>query len=69
MVYAQPGICLRKWDAQNSLGFWDTNRLSNLGQTTKLRDSQQKKKDNLPNCRLCCSDWLQGKTEGKRKER
>ena len=28
-----------------------------------------KKKENLPNRRLCYSGWPQGKTEGKRKER
>ena len=26
MVYAQTKICPREWDAQNSLGFWNTNR-------------------------------------------
>ena len=25
MVYAQPRICPREWDAQTLLGFWDTN--------------------------------------------
>ena len=44
MVYAQPRICPRKWEIQNSLGFWDTNESSNLGQTTRLSDSQQKKR-------------------------
>ena len=34
-------ICPRKWDAQNSLGFWNTNGSSNLDQTTRPRDSQQ----------------------------
>ena len=34
----------RKWDAQNSLGFWDTNGSLNPTQTTKPGDSQQKKK-------------------------
>ena len=33
-----------KWDAQTFLGFWDTNRSSNLGRMTKPSDSQQKKK-------------------------
>ena len=42
MVYAQPRICSRKWDAQNSLGFWKPNGLSNLGQTNRPSDSQQK---------------------------
>ena len=29
MVYAQPRIHPGKWDAQISLGFWDTNRTPN----------------------------------------
>ena len=33
--YAQPRISPGEWDAQTSLGFWDTNRSPNL-------DSQQK---------------------------
>ena len=37
-------MCLRKWDAENSLGFFDTNRSSNLGQTTRSSDSHKKKK-------------------------
>ena len=44
MVNVQPRIPSRKGDAQNSLGFWDTNRSPNLGQTTKPSDSQQKKR-------------------------
>ena len=36
MVYAQPRIRPWKWDAQNSLGFWDKNGSSNLGQTINL---------------------------------
>ena len=41
MVHAQrPG----KLEAQTSLGFWDTNASLNLGQTTRPRDSQQKKR-------------------------
>ena len=42
MVCARPRISLRKWDAQNSLGFCDTNGLSNLGQTTRHGDRHQK---------------------------
>ena len=38
MVHAQARICLGEWDAQSSLGFLDTN-----GQTTRPRDSQQKR--------------------------
>ena len=37
-------MCLGKWDRQTSLGFWDTNRLSNLGQTTRPCDCQQIKR-------------------------
>ena len=44
MVYTQPGIRSRKWDAQNSLWYWDTNGSCNLGQTTSPSDSQKKKK-------------------------
>ena len=44
MAYEQPRFRPRKWDAKNSLGFWDTNGLSYLGRTTRARDSQQKKK-------------------------
>ena len=44
MVYAQPRIRPRELDAHCSLGFWDTNRLLNLGQTTSPNDSQQQQK-------------------------
>ena len=69
MVYAQSKIYPRKWDAQTPLGFCDINGFSNLGQTTRLRDGQKKKKngENPLNNELCCSDWPQSKTEGKRK--
>ena len=57
MVHAQP----RKWDEQNSLGFWDTNGSSNLGQTTKPSNSQKKKKgkkkENLSNRELWRPGW------------
>ena len=36
MVFAQPIICPGEWDAQNPLGFWDTNGSPNLGQTQNL---------------------------------
>ena len=45
MVYAQTRIRPTQWDAQSSLGFWDTNGSSNLGQTTKPWDSQLQKKE------------------------
>ena len=44
MVYPQTRICPGKWDAQNSLGFWDPNRSPNPDQKTKPSDSQKKKK-------------------------
>ena len=43
VVYGQLKICPGEWDSHNSLGFWDMNRPSNLRQTIKHRDSQQKK--------------------------
>ena len=45
MVYSLPRIRPRKWDAENSVGFWDTNGSSNLGQATRPRDSQQQKRE------------------------
>ena len=44
MVCTQPRIRPEKWDAQNSLGWGNTNGSSNLGQTTRPSDSQQKDK-------------------------
>ena len=44
MVYAQPRIRLGEWDAQTSLGFWDTNGSPNLGQMTRPSDNQQLQK-------------------------
>ena len=44
MVYAKTRICPIKWDAQNSLGFWKTNRTFNLGYATRPSDSEQKKR-------------------------
>ena len=44
MVYAQSRICPGEWYTQTPLGFWDTNRSPNLGQTTRLYNNQQKKK-------------------------
>ena len=41
MVYVQTKIKQRKSDAQHSLGFWDTYRSSNLGQTTRPIDDQK----------------------------
>ena len=35
MEYVQTKIYLRKWNAWNSLGFWDTNGSPNTSQKTK----------------------------------
>ena len=35
----------RKWNTQSSLGFWNTNRSLNLGQSTRPSDRQKKKKN------------------------
>ena len=40
---AHARIC-PEWDAQTSVGFWDTDGSPNLDQTTRSRDSQQKRK-------------------------
>ena len=44
MVYAQPSIHPGKWNAQTSLGFWDTNRSPDLGQITRPYNNQQKRR-------------------------
>ena len=69
MVQAQTRIRPRKWDAQNSLQFWDTNESSNLSETTRPSDSQKKKRwGDVPKSRLYCSGWPQGKTEKSEKK-
>ena len=44
MVYAQPEICSREWDAQTTLGFRDANGSPDLDQTTRSYNNQPKKK-------------------------
>ena len=44
LAWVQPRIRAEEWDAQNSLGFLDTNRSPNPDQKTKSRDSQKKKR-------------------------
>ena len=61
-VYTQLEIHPRDWDAHNSLGFWDKNESSNLGQTTRASDSQQKNV-NLLNIGLYHPVRPQGKNE------
>ena len=68
IVFAQPRICSGKWDAQTSLGFWDTNRSLNLGQTTWPGDNQQKKRT----CQIVdfaiLADYMVKLKEGKKKD-
>ena len=45
-----------KWDRQDSLGFLDTNKSPNFGQTTRPSDSRQKK-ENLLNRVVGRSCW------------
>ena len=68
MVYAQPRICSREWDAQTPLRFWDINGSSYPSQTTRSYDNQQKKKENLQNCGLCCPGGPQSEIERMWKE-
>ena len=71
MLYTKPGIHSRKWDTKISFGFGDSNWSPNLNQRSRLSDTQQanRKRENLANSGLYRSDWPQGKTEVKRKER
>ena len=54
MVFAQTRICPRKWGALNSLGYRDTNGLTNLVQKTRSGVYQQEEK-NLPSSEVCRS--------------
>ena len=47
MAYAKPNICPGEWDAENPLKFLDTNRSSNLGQTTGSYNNLNQKKIEL----------------------
>ena len=44
MVYALPSIYLRERDAQTPMEFWHTNGSTNLSQSTRLYNNQQKKR-------------------------
>ena len=44
MLYARPRISPRKWDAHNSLGFWDTNGSLSIGQPTRSSDNKKRQK-------------------------
>ena len=65
------GICTcpRKWHAQTPVGLWYTNGSPNIGPKTTPNSNQQKKEENLQNCRLCCPGRPQNKTERMWKER
>ena len=67
VIYAQPKILTGEWDAKNSLGFWETCRSPNLNQSTRHRDSQQKK-ENLLNSELFHPGRSQSKIKSKQKE-
>ena len=53
MVFAQTRVSPWEWDAQNSLGFKETNNSLNLGQKTRPSNNSNFKKQNLPNSRRC----------------
>ena len=65
MVYVPP----RRWEVENSLGFWVTHGSPNLGKTIRPSDSQPKRKKRT--CRIV--DFAvpadNGKTERKRRKR
>ena len=48
MVYVLSITFPGEWDAQTLLGFWDTKRSPNLGQTTRPYNDEQKKRS----CRI-----------------
>ena len=54
---------------QTPTGFWDTNGSPNLGQKTRSYSNQQKKNENLQNCKLCCTGWPQNKKNWKKVKR
>ena len=62
VVYVQPRIYPRKWDAQSTLGIWDTNGSSNPSQMITPGDSQQqqkkKKEKKKRTCRIADFDIL-----------
>ena len=55
VVYKQSWIHPVEWDVQIFFGFCDANALSNLGHTTRSRDSQRKKRT----CRMMNQAVLQ----------
>ena len=57
MLYARPSNCPRKWHTQTPMGLWLIIESPNIGQKTRPYNNQQKKKENLKNCRLCCPSW------------
>ena len=52
------------------MGLWHTNGSPYLGQKTRLYSNQpHTKKENMQNCRLCCTGWPQNKTESEKKDK
>ena len=51
------------------MGLWLTHGSTNPGQMTRPNNNQQKKRENLQNCRLCFPGWPQNKTERMWKEK
>ena len=44
MVYSQPNTWPGEWDIESPMGFWYIYGSSNLGQTTRPYNNQQKKR-------------------------
>ena len=63
-IYPQLRFCPGEWDAQISLGFWDTNVSPNRPDLIIIN-----KKEYLKNCGLCCPNWRQNKVERKWKKK
>ena len=53
MVYAQPRICPREWDAKTPMRFRDKNGSSNFSQTTRsYNKEQQQQQQKKKTCRI-----------------
>ena len=58
MVYAQPRICPREWDAQIPLEFWDTNRSPNLGKKTRPSNNKKKRTWQIVDFAILADHWV-----------
>ena len=61
MVHTQTRICPGEWDAQNSLGFWDTNRSSDPSQKRILKIVEH---EGDTNCNWCARNGPQRLSKG-----